>query len=154
MNILQPTQTPLTDEKYQGAEQLFLNQNKELNTRFFLPLFQYHCSGKIIFNTSPIPQLETIGTQLTKDIYNYYESLKKRVVTFSELETQRKLIFLKSHSSYGDTYFKLPKNITVCFLTGVNKYGFTDFVNKGGMFTRKYGKKRRARYFNSISSYH
>jgi len=140
-------------EKYSSAENLFTAFNSANNHKFFLPLFSYHVGGSILYSAEPGQGAEP-QPQGDKDLNNYYHCLRKTVRQLSNIKTHRKIFFLKAHSSYGKEYFVLPKNITVCFLTAVNKYGFTDFEGKKNIFSSYFGLADRKTFFNSLFAYH
>lgn len=141
------------EEKYSEAEKIFMDFNYSNNRKFFLPLFSYHVGGSILYSAEPGPGAEP-QPQGDKDLNNYYHCLRKTVRQLSNTKTNRKIFFLKAHSSYGNEYFILPKNITVCFLTAVNKYGFTEFQGKKNIFSPYFGLGERKSFFNSIFANH
>ena len=77
---------------------------------------------------------------------------------------QKSLMYLKSHSEFSNPflseYVRLPKNVSVCFLTGINKYSEFNLLDRGEsefateLFTGKYTEDRRKAFFDSIFRCH
>jgi hypothetical protein len=150
MKILLPTPEPEPEpdygEQYDDAERKFKFINDNYNKDFFLDTIL--ASGHIF--TFQYPSAKPGESYIQK----YSGALHEKITHFEHLGLARNICFIKSHSSFNKKYFKLPPNIAVCFLTGVNKYAFTEFPEKSNMFHSKNSLETRTDLFKSIYEYH
>lgn len=67
---------------------------------------------------------------------------------FDDLPLTKNIMFINTHSNYGQSYFSLQGNVIVCFLTGANKYGYIDYKDKTHKFI-----ENNEEVFNNIFKY-
>lgn len=122
------------EDDFEKAYTLFRSKNSVQNE-------SYSVQGKKITSMTIDDNINNYSNNLVTQIKQSYSSKKNRKITF-----------LRAHCTYGDNLFKVPPNLTFCFLTPLNNYSF--LANKTNMFEKSYSKANRKKYFKSIFNYH